>query len=128
MLIKNKARIIVPRINQSPEYEQNKVVDIIVTNQVTKETRELQLIDESTDKNYYEFDNPLHYDVRGYEGTYDYKIVFGNGSVVLSSGIVVVEPDNVADNVTDVKSYEYYPDKIVQYTPKYRICTTSRKY
>ena len=81
---KNTETVIVPRVNQT--LQQNRVV---VTNQITNSTYELSLADISTDKNFYEYINPVKGYVKGYEGSYNYKIMCDD--IVLSSGIVVVE-------------------------------------
>ena len=107
---KNTETVIVPRVNQT--LQQNRVV---VTNQITNSTYELSLADISTDKNFYEYINPVKGYVKGYEGSYNYKIMCDD--IVLSSGIVVVEGDNIAENTTDKVEYQYTPD-IIQYTPE----------
>lgn len=107
---KNTETVIVPRVNQT--LQQNRVV---VTNQITNNTYELSLADISTDKNFYEYINPVKGYVKGYEGSYNYKIMCDD--IVLSSGIVVVEGDNIAENTTDKVEYQYTPD-IIQYTPE----------
>lgn len=106
---KNTETVIVPRVNQT--LQQNRVV---VTNQITNSTYELSLADISTDKNFYEYINPVKGYVKGYEGSYNYKIMCDD--IVLSSGIVVVEGDNIVENTTDKVEYQYTPD-IIQYTP-----------
>lgn len=107
---KNTETVIVPRVNQT--LQQNRVV---VTNQITNSTYELSLADISTDKNFYEYINPVQGYVKGYEGSYNYKIMCDD--ILLSSGIVVVEGDNIAENTTDKVEYQYTPD-IIQYTPE----------
>ena len=107
---KNTETVIVPRVNQT--LQQNRVV---VTNQITNRTYELSLADISTDKNFYEYINPVKGYVKGYEGSYNYKIMCDD--IVLSSGIVVVEGDNVAENTTDKVEYQY-TQNIIQYTPE----------
>ena len=106
---KNTETVIVPRVNQT--LQQNRVV---VTNQITNSTYELSLADISTDKNFYEYINPVKGYVKGYEGSYNYKIMCDD--IVLSSGIVVVEGDNIAENTTDKVEYQY-TQNIIQYTP-----------
>lgn len=106
---KNTETVIVPRVNQT--LQQNRVV---ATNQITNRTYELSLTDISTDKNFYEYINPIKGYVKGYEGSYNYKIMCDD--IVLSSGIVVVDGDNVAENTTDKVEYQY-TQNIIQYTP-----------
>lgn len=106
---KNTETVIVPRVNQT--LQQNRIV---VTNQITNRTYELSLTDISTDKFVYEYNNPVRGSVKGYEGSYDYKIM--HDDIVLSSGIVVVESEAPNKNTTDKVEYQY-TQNIVQYTP-----------
>lgn len=106
---KNTETVIVPRVNQT--LQQNRIV---VTNQITNRTYELSLPDISTDKFVYEYSNPLKGSVRGYEGSYNYQIMYND--IVLSSGIVVVESEAPNKNTTDKVEYQY-TQNIVQYTP-----------
>lgn len=106
---KNTETVIVPRVNQT--LQQNRIV---VTNQITNRTYELSLTDISTDKFVYEYNNPVRGSVKGYEGSYDYKIM--HDDIVLSSGIVVVESEAHNKNTTDKVEYQY-TQNIVQYTP-----------